>query len=146
MHTSVKISNKKEINMDDFTTFFKWIKHTTFTCQDYNACINKYKNKNVFLFIDPPYFSSYNKEYITHDKITENMDSKTGRNNDNTKMYIDILHLLQHNLKCQIMLIISSNALIDYVFKDYIIGTYEKTYQMTHKTATHNIVCNYKPK
>jgi hypothetical protein len=41
------------------------------------------------------------------------------------------------------MLIINENAITDYIYKDFIVGKYDKIYQLTKKKAVHIIVCNY---
>jgi DNA adenine methylase len=126
---------KKEI-------FKNWLKNTTFTNLNYDVVIEQYKNKNkkqkIFIFFDPPYLDSFNSYSVY-------LGKKTDENNiiiDNTKIFLDILHYLK-NKNYNSMFIINSNSIIDFIFKKYIVDKYDKTYQMTKKKTSHNIICNY---
>jgi len=129
--------NKKinKLNIDKYKIYFEWIKNIIIFNLDYTEIFNKYKNdKDMFLFIDPPYLSSYNAYY---DLFSKDIGQ------DNTKMFIDILSLLK-TAKCKIMLIINKNALTDFIYKDFIKGSYDRIYQFTKKKAIHLIITNYK--
>ena len=129
-------TNRKfnKLNIDKYKIYFEWLKNITIFNLDYTEIFNKYKNdKDIFLFIDPPYLSSFNAYYDLFNKDI---------GQDNTKMFIDILTLLK-TAKCKIMLIINKNSLTDFIYKDYIKGTYDKIYQMTKKKAIHSIITNY---
>jgi len=86
-------------------------------------------NKNVFVFLDPPYLVSFNKSY-----------------NDNGRevggVYLDILEFLKV-AKCKILFIINKNALTSYIFKGFIKGEYDKKYDASHQNVIHLIITNY---
>ena len=131
--------NNKEIDIEKFNTFFDWISKTEFTNEDYTKVLAKYKqNKNAFIFLDPPYFDSFNNYYMSY-----NDGFKDSVIVDNTVMYIDILNFIK-NTKNKTMLIINKNAITDHIYGNYTVGIYDKVYQMTKKKTQHIIVCNYK--
>ncbi len=49
---------------------------------------------------------------------------------DNTQIYIDLLDLLK--CKCKVLFSINSNALTQYIYKDYIKSDYNHIYQASH--------------
>lgn len=131
------------IKKDDYNTFFEWLKNTEFTLKDYTEIYTQIKQdkskKRYFIFLDPPYFDSFNKYYVMYqDKFTDEKIIK-----DNTGMYIEILKYLKESKK-NTMLIINKNCITEYIYKDYIKGEYDKTYQLTKKKTKHLIICNYK--
>lgn len=136
--TSKKIN---KISIDKYKTFFDWLKNTTFTNFDYKEVFEKYikiKKTNSFIFLDPPYFDSHNREYSSHKESADDNNNVL----DNTKVFIDIVDYLKNN-KIKKMLIINKNAITEYIYKKYIKGEYEKLYQMTKKKTKHLIICNY---
>lgn len=129
----------KPIVREDHEVFFDWLKVTTFTNYDYEFILRKYKNqKSVFVFLDPPYFSSFNSDYISYKVKTE----KDHEIIDNTKMFIDIYDYMDE-AKSKSMLIINKNHITTYIYKPFIVDEYDKIYQMTKKRTKHLIVCNY---
>jgi site-specific DNA-adenine methylase len=131
------------IKKDNYKTFFEWLKNTEFTLKDYSELYNeikqdKSKNK-YFIFLDPPYFDSFNQYYLMYqDKFTGEKIIK-----DNTGMYIEILKYLKENKK-NTMLIINKNCITEFIYKDYIKAEYDKTYQITKNKTKHLIINNYK--
>lgn len=104
---------------------------------DYMEIFNRVRDDpTCFVFLDPPYFSSFNSEY--HDYTGE---AKNKYVKDNTVMYIDILNLL--TCKCRVMLIINKNAITEYIYAAYIVGEYKKKYNISYRETTHLIVANY---
>lgn len=105
--------------------------------------MDKFKKDKILFFFDPPYFDSANKSYIN---VNDNVQSDTRIFiNDNTNMYVDIIDLLKENNKnISILLVINKNGLIDYIYKDYIIECYKKTYSQTingkKRETYHNVV------
>ena len=98
----------------------------------------KYKeNKDAFIFCDPPYLTSNNTKYKGLNEYDENKNIV-----DNTKIYIELLEYLKTS-KCKIMILLNKNAIIDYIFKDYIKDHYHKIYQVFKKKEHINIICNY---
>lgn len=136
---------------DRFNTFFKMyenneykctdhffcLKNTKITDEDYKVLFDMYKDdENALLFLDPPYFDSYNMEYTLKGK-----DEKIVF--DNTVIFIDIWKLLK-DAKCKIICILGKNAVMEHIFKDYIVGEYDKVYQMKKRITKHIIITNIK--
>ena len=127
----------KDIVVEDFPIFFEWIKKTTFTNESYEKIFSKYKNsKNVFMFIDPPYLDSFNAYYIMNRYDKEGVV-------DNTEVFVKISDYLKV-AKCKCMLVINENAITNKLYGDYIVGTYEKLYQISKKKTIHIIAANFK--
>ena len=87
--------------------------------------------KMRFFFLDPPYLFSNNSSYIP--QVNEA---------DMTSMIVDILEFIQ-TCKCKVMLIINELDLLSHLFRNYIKGKYDRTYQISKKKAVHLIICNY---
>ena len=103
-----------------------------FTNDDYINIFNKYKDDDkAFIFLDPPYLFSDNSGYFPQNE-----------EKDMTSILIDILDLLI-NGKCKVMLIINKLNIIEFLFKDFIKGIYQKTYQISKKKMKHLIITNY---
>lgn len=147
--TKIKMKNKryKLIRTSNFLNYRKIkcnykclsdiLQTTTIHCENYKKIMEDYKDdENAFIFCDPPYLQSYNSSY----KGLTRIDNKNII--DNTQMYIDLLTYLK-NSKCKIMIILNSNAIFDYVFKDYIKDSYVKIYQIAKHVEKLNIICNY---
>jgi site-specific DNA-adenine methylase len=107
--------------------------------EDYEDIIIKYSNnKDVLLLLDPPYFRSDNTSYemSTSDKITRKIK-------DNTQMFIRFVQLFKE-AKCKILMILNNNAIVRYLYSDFIKGRYSKTYNRGCKKITeHLIITNY---
>lgn len=106
-----------------------------FLNEDAFDVIEKYrKDKNTFIFLDPPYLFSDNSSYMEQ-KINKDMTS-----------YIEKIYniLKDKTTKAKIMLVINDLSIIRWIFKDYIIMEYEKTYQLSKKKNNHVVICNYK--
>jgi hypothetical protein len=125
---------KKE-NYADLIELYKKIKWYSDFKEVFEICKD---DEKAFVFIDPPYFSSYNKQYIGG---TERMDKKRNLM-DTTGIYVDILKFLE-TAKCKVMLIVNNNAIIRYLFDRFYKGEYTKTYQLTNNREVLNIYCNY---
>lgn len=116
-----KINNYKKY-IEYYKIFFKKVKFFNLDCKDF---INKIpKNKKSLVFFDPPYFDSYNVDYI----------NSNGRDNnlyyDNTTIYIDILKTFKKkNIDC--LMIINKSDLIHYLFKKYLKTEYKGQYSNT---------------
>jgi len=90
-------------------------------------CYEKNKtNKNNFIFLDPPYVMLNNDFYA------------------NTTLNI-YEYLSQHNIKKEkafIVLVLEWSWIIQLLFKDCKVTTYDKTYQTSKKKTTHAIISN----
>jgi len=130
---NMKDIRRNHINDDRFINVEKFIRmnDTILTNKDYTEILKKYHNKkNVLIFLDPPYFDSFNSMYM-------GMKGKTQI--DNTQMYINILNFLK-TCKCQCMMILNDCALFRYLFSEYIVHTYDKIYQSTKRHVKHIII------
>lgn len=125
----------KKSSTQDFSPQINFIKKITFTNKNYIDILNEYKyNKNAFIFLDPPYLFSNNKTY----------DPQNGDKTDMTNILIEILNVMNDKkTKSKIMLIINKLDIITYLFKKYIKGEYNKTYNISKKKMVHLIICNY---
>lgn len=132
----------KKLNYDDYIeleNIFK-SKNVTLFNMDYKLFINKYKNKpDVLLYLDPPYFSSFNSIYKSYSGSETNNDKTII---DNTEMYINILNLLKTS-KCKILYSINGNAITKFIYNEYIKKEVSKLYQSTKKKTTHLIISNF---
>ena len=107
--------------------------------KDYMNTINKYKDmSNTIIFLDPPYLSSSNVSYQDYNKTGNGETIK-----DNTQMYIELLDVLKTS-KALIVLVINDNAINRYIYKNYIINTYDKIYQTMKKRTKHILISNVK--
>ena len=125
LYPTTKTPNKKIISEN----WIKFFNKATITNEDFKIILDKYKdNENAFIYLDPPYMDSFNAGYSgdytgkTHD---ENMKII-----DNTQIYIDLLDLLK--CKCKVLFSINSNALTQYIYKDYIKSDYNHIYQTSN--------------
>jgi len=129
---------KKQPSTVDYSHLKKMIDASCVTCLDYKEVFDKHKDdKDVLVFLDPPYLDSDNTQYAVHSKKNETKIIK-----DNTGMYIDIKEFIE-TAKCKVLFICNSNELIRYLFKDYVRGEYDKIYQLTKKKSIHVIISNY---
>lgn len=113
----------------------KLLKNTIILNGDYEKVFER-ASKNDFMFLDPPYdcvFSEYGNEVFTgdfdekeHERLAENFKS----------------------LECKAMMIISKTDLIKRLYKDFIVGEYDKNYSVNIRNrfkndAVHYIIQNY---
>jgi site-specific DNA-adenine methylase len=97
------------------------------TNEDALQCYEKYKtSKNNFIFLDPPYVMLNNDFYAN--------------------ATLNIYEYLHHNSikkeKAFIVLVLEWSWIIQLLFKDCKVSTYDKTYQTTKKKTTHAIISN----
>lgn len=130
MYKKANIANK----IDDVSAL---LRKSILTNKDACEVIEKYKNDpHAFIFLDPPYLDSNNTNY--------NMDARKadGEIVDNTYIYVCIVEALK-TAKAKIMLIINDNKLNRYIFNDFIVGEYDRVYQVTKRKTKHLIIVNY---
>lgn len=125
------ISKKKSMNFDDD---LKIIKNINFSNNDAFEIIEKFrKDKNAFIFLDPPYLFSNNSSYEGQNKDM-----------DNTDFYFKFLDILDDTkTKAKIMLVINDLKILRTLYKNYIKSDYNKTYQTSNKKTKHLIITNY---
>ena len=100
------------------------------TASDYKAIFKQYLNKqNAFVFIDPPYFESYNNDYKVGEQSIE-------------KVYNDILKFLQ-TTKAKTMVVIPEDRVTKTLFKGLIRRSYVKRYQLSRSVKKLLVITNY---
>jgi site-specific DNA-adenine methylase len=111
------------------------MKKINFYNKDYLEILEQhYKNKDTFIFLDPPYLFSNNSCY-----------QKTNEKKDCTGIYMKILEYLKNKkTKAKIMLIINDLEILRLLFKDYLVDDYDKIYQLGKRKEKILIICNYK--
>lgn len=114
------------------------------TCEDWRACVARYKDDpRALIFLDPPYFNSFNQEYYGMDKVKTHPG---GRIIDGTELFLEMLELLQSSA-ARVVVITNSCAIIDYIFRPFIRQRYTKAYSRCVKVdgvyvkkSTHHIL------
>ena len=121
---------------NDCSQMLEIMKDIEFYNEDYKNIIEKYKDKKeAFIFLDPPYLFSNNNNYSAQ-------RDKTGM--DMTHIIIYLLELFKDKKTlCKLMLIINKLNIIEYLFKDYIKGEYNKQYGISKKRDVHLIITNF---
>ena len=129
---------KDNYNCEKFINIMKDIE---FKNTDWFSLVNENrKNKNCFIFIDPPYLFSNNKYY---DKCQSDKNNTTN-DSDVTDIVYKIYEIFKDKTtKSKIMLIINDMKILRWLFKDYIKGDYCKKYGISQTRETHLIICNY---
>lgn len=112
--------------------------------EDWRVIMDEYKdNPDAFIFLDPPYFNSFNLAYYEFKSDVEATNIAKDKNiKDNSLMFIEMLTYLKTS-KAKIMIIISETALTDYILKEFKRFSYPKTYGTTGKKTNHIIYTNY---
>ncbi len=125
---SNKIKNYKE-KLNEHTLFFDKVK---FFNLDYNDFIRLLPNNNkTLIYLDPPYLDTCNRDYIKYCEVSK----------DNTIIYIELLELLETS-NTHIIITVNGNALMKYVYKNYVLYEENKTYQHQKKNKTTHITCS----
>lgn len=137
-----KIKLKKQldsiVDISRYDKLLDIINRSEFIQGDYSLVINnkKYDDEKYLIYLDPPYLESYNCVYSSY-HLLNNSDAYTI---DNTKIYIDIKYMYDSFNKSKLIMILNKNAIIDYLFNDYIYDSYNKIYQSFKKKSIHNII------
>lgn len=120
----------------DYTENINLMKKINFSYVDWLECVNKHrKNKDSFIFIDPPYLFSDNSNYAAQ-RRKEGMDC--------TDIIIHILNMFKdRTTKAKIMLVINDMKIIKMLFAKYIKGEYTQIYGISQRKINHLIICNY---
>lgn len=108
----------------------KFIKRCNFENKDFKDILYKYDDEKTLIFLDPPYFDSFNANYVYYNK---NGNDENYFRIDNTKMYIDILEWMEKT-KCKFILIINKNAITYHLYKKWFKLEYIKQYNLTKKS------------
>lgn len=126
------ITNSKNVN--DTEEDLKLMKQIEFSNEDAFIVIEKFrKNKNAFIFLDPPYLFSNNASYLPQKE-----------NEDMTDWYMKYLDILNDKTtKAKIMLVINNLAILRILFKDFVKKQYDKIYQFGKRKSSHLIITNY---
>lgn len=119
--------DKKELKVISFKHVNTLLNNAEVLQSDYLDIFNQFKgNPNALMYLDPPYFDSFNMNYHMHQQ-------------DNSKMLVDIISLLE-SCQCKVLFIINKCALTEYLFRRWNIGEYNKTYGLTRKRTKHLII------
>lgn len=123
-----------KINYDELKILYDKIKWY----DDFKNVFELLKNdEKSFIFLDPPYFQSYNKSYLGQERFDENKNII-----DNTNIYIDIFEFMK-SCKCKVMLVVNKSKLIHYIYKEFYKNEYNKTYSGSKNKEILMIYCNY---
>lgn len=114
----------KEVS-EDWINFFN--KCQIFNNDYINILSNYINNEDVIIYLDPPYLNSCNTQYSKYNENSQIIEDNIIIIKDNTKIYIDILNLIKIS-KCKIFMSLNKNAITEYLFKDYILNSYDKIY------------------
>jgi len=129
---------EKKIRIKPLSEFLNKPNITLFN-EDWRTIMDSHKDDpNAFIFLDPPYFNSFNMAYSEY-KGANNQD-KTIK--DNSLMFIEMLTYLK-TAKAKVMIIISETALTDYILCEFKKLTYPKTYGVTGKKTNHIMYTNF---
>lgn len=103
-------------------------------CDDWHKIIEPHlDNPNASIYLDPPYFGSFNQVYYG---MKRGLDNEC-RCIDSTQTLVDILRLFE-TAQAQIILSINGCAIIVELFKQYTVEMYEHTYSLTVKAKDGN--------
>lgn len=123
--------------MKSYIIYDSLFKISKITDLDYMEILEIYRdNKDALLYLDPPYFDSCNVTYSQYNK-----NNNTNYVTDNTGIYINIINFMR-SCKCYFIMIINDNAIMRYIFKDFIVMDYNKMYSQTKKKTKHIIISN----
>ena len=141
-----RVGRRRRPFADDIFTeidaFFR-SKHVHYSNLDYSAIFNKFKeDKRALLFLDPPYFESFNNKYYAY---------QNGDTPDDVRMYRDIAEFIK-TCKCKVVMVVNAHEYLKELFKGYIKHTYRKRYEIptrkkdgkvSQNKATHILVSNF---
>lgn len=95
------------------------------TNSDWRTCIDLYKDDpRALVFLDPPYFNSFNQSYYGMDGVKVDLD---GHILDGTALFLEMLEYLK-TAAATIVVITNSCAIIDYIYEPFIRLRYNKKY------------------
>lgn len=132
-----KLNNLQKMSKSQlYKSFFDCCTFSNLDFMDFiDKVMKENKGKRILFYFDPPYFNSNNKQYICmNDNNTVDKHIKVI---DNTQMYIDIIDMFKSG-SCGILCVLSSNAIMDYLYKGYEYKEYYKIYNGNYKTANGN--------
>ena len=107
--------------------FIKFIKSDKFKfiCADWKTDIEKLASDPTnTIFLDPPYFDSYNQLYFTEAKIFKKSDICSVSAMDLTFIFCEICELIKKGYAANIVMVSSSVSILKYIFMDFITGEY----------------------
>lgn len=128
-----KTINYSELKNDDYTEI---LKNTEIYNEDFEEIFKKYNNEKNFMFLDPPYDSKFTD--YGYCQFTKEHHERLAKCFKETK------------IKC--LMIIGKTEFISELYKDYIVGEFEKKYRFKIHSGrvgdeintTHLIIKNYK--
>lgn len=142
-----KISDVNYLKYDKWDKFF-CDKHVNLSNLDYIEIMEKFKDdENALIYLDPPYFSSFNGAYSDYTNNTSNVVDGIDIVKDNTFMYVYFVNFIK-TCKCKVLMIINRCSILEYLYKPYIHKFYDKNYGTTkmnkdkvkYKTQTQHMI------
>lgn len=129
--TAGKSSTYKHL-YENKITYINFINNCKISNKSHKDIFEEYKNNpEALLFLDPPYFGTYNKFYNSFSK-----------QEDVTEIYVDIKLLLK-TCHCKVFLIINDTLLIRDYFKKFPIISINEVFQISKKKSNSIIIKNY---
>lgn len=121
-------------NLENVDEDIKFMKQINFSHEDAFKVIDKFrKNKETFIFLDPPYLFSNNETY-----------NPQKEEQDNTDFYIKFFNILNdRTTKAKIMLVINDLKILRWLYANFLKKDYDKIYQIGKKKTKHLVITNY---
>ena len=121
----------------DFSATDAWVRAAERSCGDWLEVAKRYAgDPTALIFLDPPYFSSYNAEYYGH----QQQGIPGAENKDFTLVFVQIRDLLR-DAAAAVVLIVNDCAILRELLGPWVRDTYAKTYGSGTKAA-HMLVSN----
>jgi site-specific DNA-adenine methylase len=128
-----KLMNKTAERTAAHALFDEFLRHCEIRCGDYNDVFDEFEGDDrCFMFLDPPYLDSYNRDY-----------AKFTKDGDGTYFYAEIIQKLKSDAtRCSLLMVINGNSLTKYIYRKYTVAEYEKIYSTGKKRVSHLVVTN----
>jgi site-specific DNA-adenine methylase len=159
------INRLKNMKIDNLTDLIELIKServevynqsSADTCKLIESLIDKYGDKSVLIYCDPPYFQSCNSYYVSSVDSSAEQSKESGTNllkcPDQSVIYIEILNLLRDKRTITLS-VLNHTCLMGELFKEHIALIYDKRYSQAHhnrltgeiyrKYTKHMIISNF---
>ncbi len=134
----IYFNNPKFTNKIGKFKYEKWkqrdefIKTVIISNLDYTEFLEKHRNKKALVYIDPPYFQSYNG-YV-HQKNNKVLED--GSLIDYTSVWPNIYQYMKNTQPC--VLVTNHISILDFIFKEFYKKKYGKRYNLNTPTTQKN--------